>query len=257
MISKKDINIVVAKGRENLRPLLESLAGNGVPDEARLLYKSRNRVLILRYGDKDYCVKAFRCPSLPNSLIYTHLRDSKARRSFENSLRLIEMGFDAPAPGGYVEVRRNGRLRESYFVNDLVEGETIRDWEKRADAESLLDDFAAYMTRMHRAGVLHRDFSPGNFLVSRDEAGRRHFNVLDVNRMEFGVFGHDDLMRNFRAINLKPEETARLARKYAAAASLDAAETEREALGQLAAYQRSKVWHRFFKRLIGKQKKRK
>ncbi len=170
-------------------------------------------------------------------------------------MRLLSMGFDAPTPVGYVEVRKGLRLRESYYVNEIVDGHNMREWEKRADVEELLDDFAAYMLRLHRAGVMHRDFSPGNFLVTKDENGHRHFNIIDVNRMEFNIGDKNKFMRNFRAINLAPAETERLARKYAKVAEIDEETCVKEALARLAAYERSKRRHRMLKRLIGKQKR--
>ncbi len=248
------INIQVAEGYEELRQFLEKLVIEGLPADADVIYRSRNQVAVYEYNGRRVCIKAFRAPSFPNRYIYTHWRESKARRSYENSLRLRQMGFDAPQPLGYAEVVSRGALRQSYFVNEMLEGYTIRHWEELPEAEYLVRDFAAYMLRMHRAGVMHKDFSPGNFLVTVDDAGQRHFNILDVNRMEFDVHDADRLVRNFRCINLNPAETAHLAREYAAQSGADAAETERKAVAQLEAYERNKTVHRFLKRLIGKQK---
>lgn len=248
--------IQTAEASHELRPLLESLAAKGVDPKAELIYRSRNRVFLYEYKGMKLCIKAFRSPSFPNNYIYTTYRESKARRSMVNSLRLRELGFDVPTPVGYAEVRDGHRLLESYYVCLALDGHTMRDWRLRDDADELLDEFAAYMLRLHRAGVFHRDFSPGNIIVTRDGKGQRHFNLIDVNRMRFDVHDKKELMRNFRAITLDPEELTVLARKYARAAGLDPEKLVAEAQAELAAYERSKRVHRFFKRLIGRQKKK-
>ena len=38
---------------------------------------------------------------------------------------------------------------------------------------------------MHEKGILHKDFTPGNILYKKDDAGY-HFMLVDINRMSFG-----------------------------------------------------------------------
>jgi len=247
--------LVIAPRFEALRPFLKKLATDGVPADAVEIYRARNTVYSLSRHGLDLCIKAFHCPSFPNNLIYTHLRQSKARRSYLFSQRLIAMGFDAPLPVAYIENTVDGRLRTSYYVNIMLrDAHNVRHWEQRPDADSLVDDLAAYLARLHAAGVFHKDFTPGNILVTRDSDGRRHFNLIDVNRMQFGIHSHRKLMQNFRAINLDPAQTAALARAYAAHTARDSAQTVRHALRNLSGYNSSKARKKRLKTLLKSKK---
>ena len=45
--------------------------------------------------------------------------------------------------------------------------------------------FAEFTARLHEAGILHLDYSPGNILY--DKIGEEyHFSLVDINRMHFG-----------------------------------------------------------------------
>lgn len=235
--------------------MVREVASGALPADARIVYKGRNRVFAICRGGEWLCVKAFRKPSLLNSYVYTHLRESKAKRSFEFANRLLTMGICTPEPIAYAEVKRRGRLLESYYISRYVEAENMRQWEDKPDAEPLLRAFAAEMVKIHRCGVLHKDFSPGNVLYVGPADGSYRFMLIDLNRMEFGVNNRSKLMRNFRAINLEAEQTRRLARYYAEAAGLDVGQTVEEASRQLEAYLRSKRRHRALKKIFKKKRK--
>ena len=50
--------------------------------------------------------------------------------------------------------------------------------------EQLMEDFAKYTAKLHNAGVLHCDYSPGNILYKKEENGYV-FSLIDINRMKF------------------------------------------------------------------------
>ena len=103
-------------------------------------------------------------------------------------------------------------------------GQNIRHWETEVpDYKQMIRAFAAFTYGLHSKGVYHKDYSPGNILFTRDGAGKYHFYMVDINRMEFGVKDKRKLYRNFRCLNIdSEEETARVAREYASFAGLDA-----------------------------------
>src|SRR5258708_10058070 len=67
----------------------------------------------------------------------------------------------------------------SFMVTELVEGETLRDWLKRApDLERSLAvarQVLAALRAAHNAGIVHRDLNPANIMFRSDGYG----TVLD------------------------------------------------------------------------------
>lgn len=221
------VKIVLDPKYNHLRGVVESIAANGVGPDARLIYRARNSVYTINAGAMTLNVKDFRTPGFPNSYVYRRLRPSKARRSFVNAQRLLRMGFGTPAPVAYIEVSHAGRLTRSYYISEQVQASDFRLWIERGPAFTpVLQQLAAYMHRLHRAGVYHKDFSPGNVMYTLGPGGRASFYLIDLNRMRFGVHSHTTLMRNFSAIYIESrDETARLARMYAAVTGDDEART--------------------------------
>lgn len=233
-----------------LQPFINQLADNGVPDDATLIYKGRNCVYTVPRGGYVLNIKAFKVPRFPNSYVYGNIRKSKAQRSMLNAQRLLDMGFDTPAPVAYIEVRRGLRMCQTYYVSLQIEAENVRDWLTKPDHNMMLPALAAEMVRLHRAGVFHKDFSPGNVLYTVNN-GDYHFYLIDLNRMQFGVQSQRKLLRNFRAIYIESaDETAHLARLYADAAGLNLDQTERIARANLNDYHKNKKFLRKIKSIF-------
>ncbi len=245
---------ISAAGEQYLDTAME-IAVAGMPDDAEIIYKGRNRVFKLTRNGEELCVKAFRRPNFFNSYIYTNVRESKARRSFDNANTLLDNGIGTPEPKAWVECKSNGRLKESYYISKYIPTENMRQWEEKPDSDTLLREFAREMVKFHNAGIYHKDFSPGNALYTASGDGHYKFYFVDLNRMEFGVRKRKKLMRNFRAINLLEDETARLARIYAAEAGIDPEAAAREAIVNLNVYKASKARHRALKRIFKRSRK--
>ena len=230
---------------------------NGVGADARQIYRgARNTLYDTTANGHRVCVKLFRKAKFPNSYIYTTLRRSKARRSYEHAERLLSLGFLTPEPIAWSERRTGLKLNESYYICEYLDLPNIRGWGEMPDAEPLIAALGRYMVELHRAGVYHRDFSPGNILVERMADGGYRFYLVDINRMEFVVSNRKKQMSMFRSISLDETETRRLAGAYAKAAGLCQAEVETAALKSLHAYLATKRRHRILKRLLGKGKKK-
>ena len=229
------ITIHTTPGHPEIDSLCRRLAEEGVPPEAKLIYRARNSVYTLALSDgTEVNIKAFKVPRGLNPYIYSFIRKSKARRSFINSLRLMQHGLNAPEPLGYVEVRRGPRLAESYFVSRQIKADDMRHWEEKPDSAPILHALAEEMHKFHREGVWHKDFSPGNILYTVTPDGKYRFYYIDLNRMKFGVHDRARQMKMFRAVNIESEdETARLGRYYAEAAGLDPDVYSQEARRQL------------------------
>lgn len=240
---------------KNITDKCTAIFNHGVDNNAQQIYRGARNTLykVLSEVDKTLCVKHFRKAKFPNSYIYTTVRHSKARRSFEHAERLLQEGFLTPQPIAWSERRHGLKLLESYYICEYLDLPNIRDWGKMSDADALIDALGAYMVSLHRAGIFHRDFSPGNILVDRLPNGKYQFYLVDINRMNFGVTDRKKLMSMFRSISLEPEETQRLAHAYAKASGENPEIIANEALYSLNRYLATKRRHRFFKHLIGKK----
>lgn len=198
--------------------LADELAADGMPADAEIIYTGRNRVGRINRAGHSLIVKEFRKPNVVNRYVYTTLRRSKARRSLENACRLLDMGFLTPRPCLWLERRRGLCLGLSYYVSEELPGRDLRFLDRNPDTPRLLPALAAEMGRLHRAGVWHKDFSPGNILYTAgpaESAGAEfEFYYIDLNRMAFGVKSRHKLMSNFGGLATRPE-VEQIARLYA------------------------------------------
>ena len=207
--------IHISSRYEHMRPLIESIAKNGVPEDTEIIYQGRNTVYRMLTDNRPIIIKSFKLPGCINSYVYTTLRKSKAERSYLNSKKLQQLGFRPPAIIAYAEVRRGHKLLNSYYISEEIAGGNMRDWENNTDADQLLHGLAQEMFKLYRAQVWHKDFSPGNVIYTGSaESGYRYY-YIDVNRMKFNVSSRKKLMSMFRSMHDSFEETARLARYYA------------------------------------------
>ena len=229
----------------SLKPIVESITQNGAPDNAQVIFSKRNTVYTMNVGDETLNIKAFRLPNIINAFIYTTLRKSKAFRSYQNACKLIALGFLTPKPIGYGEERKGLKLCYSYYISQHVEAQNMRKWQEKPDCEPLLRAFAKEIARLHHAGVWHKDFSPGNIIYTGNPSDGYKFYYIDLNRMQFNIKSRNKLMSMFRAINLNPAETERLARYFAEEIGENPNDVAQEALRQLEGYfseQRRKKW---------------
>ena len=82
--------IHISSRYEHMRPLIESIAKNGVPEDTEIIYQGRNTVYRMLTDNRPIIIKSFNLPGCINSYVYTTLRKSKAERSYLNS---IDMSF--------------------------------------------------------------------------------------------------------------------------------------------------------------------
>ncbi len=97
-----------------------------------------------------------------------------------NVCRLFEFGI-------HVETDENGRKQEVHFLTmELLEGQSLSHRLKKAEpfapsqAVKLIEQIASALDAAHEAGVIHRDFKPGNvMLVRRGQNGELRPIVTD------------------------------------------------------------------------------
>jgi hypothetical protein len=154
-------------------------------------------------------------PNTINKYVYTNLRKSKARRSYEAALKLNELGINSPAPIAYIEEKVGVQLHHSYYICRHIEATNMRQVERDSDKDFILRSLAAEMVKIHRAKVCMLDFSPGNVLYTRGEDGALTFNHIDINRIKFGVTSRKKLFTMFERMFTQDDTLETLATEYA------------------------------------------
>lgn len=192
--------------------------------EGKTIYKVRNEIKVFEVGNMQLNVKRYGVPPLFNRVAYTWLRKSKAVRAFENAVRIIELGFETPAPVAFLESYTNGLLHYSYFVSlqcpytrlfkEFADGSPI------GDRTLVVEDLGRYVARLHQVGVYHKDLSIGNILFETDQTGS-HFSLVDLNRMEFCTIGFKKGCQNFNRLRGEELFFTIIARSYAQSRGFD------------------------------------
>ena len=185
-------------------------AGNA--DFGEIIYSARNTIYRNSVKDIDLTIKCFKTPSFFNRIVYTYFRESKAKRSYENAVKLTNLSVGTPTPIAYIEIYKSCLIEKSFYICSMLDAKDIRRWDKIKNNDTLLVHLGNFIANLHSKGVFHKDFSPGNILYDDNF----NFYLIDINRMTFDVSSRNILMQNFKCLHDSPEETARLAGKYAA-----------------------------------------
>ena len=216
--------------------------------DGEVIYQGRNTIKVFDTPQGRLNVKAFRIPGLLNRLIYTFVRSPKGQRAFDYPRVMAARGVATPSPLIYMEERKHGLIARSWLVtrqsplSRRMYEFGDKDMTDTADRE-IISAFARFAAKMHEAGLLHRDFSPGNILFDRLD-GQWRFEVVDVNRMTFrSRISVEEGCANFARLWGQPEMFRLLADEYAAARGADAA-----ACFSMIAAAREKFWRRFARR---------
>lgn len=190
-------------------------------DQGTLLVKgSRNTIKIFRLNDQLLNIKAFKKPNLLNSFVYRFIRDSKAKRSYNYALRLLNSGIGTPQPIAFAEFNNGIGLGKSFYVCEHIVTEyTYRDLVQNPDLENhetILRAFTVFCYQLHEAGVEFKDHSPGNTLIKINADNSYSFYLVDLNRMQFHTqMSFEQRMYNLRRLTPKKEMIAIMANEYA------------------------------------------
>ena len=223
-----------------LSSLCDHLKNGSIPYSCRTVYEGRNKVIACKTDSEEVNIKIFRKPGILKSIIYGWLRPTKARRSFNHSLRLLDAGIATPQPLAFIDVYSPlHTLGRSYYVSEQLvdEWKEIRYMEERPDYRAMVEALGKWVAGVHLKGVLVKDLSPGNILFRITPQGYE-FCMVDVNRMGFDC--RDRRRQLYRAGWLMNSEQSSVdfARHYAFAAGMDSAEAEQIVLDSYRRLQR-------------------
>ena len=190
------------------------------------IHKARNEIKIV----DGFVVKAFKVPHIINRFAYAYVRDSKAKKSYENALKIPKF---TPKPLGYIEFFKQGLLHESYFISekfayDFTIREPLED-KNFPDRESIFKQLAHFSYDLHQARILHKDYSPGNILIKKSTQGYI-FKIVDINRMKFVTLTRKQRLENFTKLFAKEDDLKTILYAYAKLANLPQEEAFQTAL---------------------------
>ena len=205
----------------HLKPLIENISTH-FSASSKVLYDKRNVIRVVNYEGTDYVVKAFKVPNLVNRFAYRYLRASKAKRSYDYSLKLgAEL---TPEPVAYIEDFEQFALAKSYYISTFFDYDhTIHEVlinKTLVNREAILRDFAEFTYELHQQEILHHDYSHGNILIKETPTDNQ-FKVIDINRMAFGELDLTTRLENFAKIKADDEDMAIIIGHYAELMSTD------------------------------------
>ena len=192
--------------------------------EANTITKKRNVIKLINFDNKKIVVKSFKIPNIVNKFAYRFIRDSKAKRSFYNAQKLIQLGINTPHPIAFVEfftpLLDNSFYICKYFdhdfeIRDVLKNQTFKNRDK------ILKQFTEFSYLLHEKGVYHVDYSPGNILVKQINENEYLFSIVDVNRMKFIKFNDSLRFKNLAKLSASEEDIKFISKIYAAISDMD------------------------------------
>ena len=190
-------------------------------DQGNLIVKgSRNTIKSNVLGDEVINIKYFKKPGAFKSVIYSFFRSTKAKRSYDYGLYLLDNNISTPFPIAYIEERKLfGLLGDSYYIcKQIAYDFTIRELIHEPlfpERELILEQFTEFSFKMHEANVNFLDHSPGNTLIVKKGEGKYDFYLIDLNRMQFENMSIAMRMDNFKKMWLSKKMVKVVAKAYA------------------------------------------
>ncbi|EPJ48532.1 MAG: hypothetical protein OFPI_29160 [Osedax symbiont Rs2] len=214
-----------------------------------ILQEGRNTIKKIQYNGTELVVKSFKKPNFINRIMYSFFRESKAKRSYQYSLKISKFVPEAIA---FIECHQSGLIANSYFICEYFDYDlTIRAPlidSSYPDREVIYKAFAKFTFELHQQGIYHRDYSPGNILIKRLN-GSYQFKIIDLNRMDFKVLSFSDRMRNFAMLWASDLDLDLIVQEYARLAGLQQSKCQQLAQSY---NHKNKRLKNFKKRLKGK-----
>ena len=193
-------------------------------EESITLFDKRNIIKVVEHQNEKYVIKSFKIPHLLNRVIYKFFRASKAQRSYENSMKLLNLNINTPKPIGYIEFDSLLLFNESYYISHFFD----YDFEIRAvfkdknftNRNTILKKFVEYTYDLHNKGVYHIDYSPGNILIKKVDQ-EYIFYIIDVNRMKFMEFDINLRMKSMAKLTSSEEDNSLIVEYYSSISNID------------------------------------
>jgi hypothetical protein len=120
-------------------------------------------------------------------------KPSKGRRHWNTASTMLQRGISTPAPIAFYERHRNSGIRDSYYICEFIPDTfssrhvcgAFRQGQKDfrgLDKDQWFDLLTSYICKMHNAGILHRDLSVGNLMLTQAKDGQITPYLIDIGR---------------------------------------------------------------------------
>ncbi len=206
-----------------IKDYIVSLPGRFANGEGTTIYKGRNELRLFEHNGYRLVVKSFRRPNIINRCVYGFLRKSKAKRSYDNALKLLSIGIGTPIPVGYLNIRAGLLFDQSYYIslesscshiyNDLF----FKDFDYR---EEVLRSIGLTTAILHEHGYAHKDYGRANILFEKTPEGI-NIELVDLNRMAIGPLDIKAGCKNFERLPATPQMHRWMAEEYARKRNFD------------------------------------
>ena len=213
----------------------EQLMTNGT-----LIHRGRNELRVTEVEGMRVCVKQYGVPNSWRRFVYRFMRAPKGLRAWRNTQILRTAGFDSPEELAYIQYNTLFGIDKSYYICLFQDGQTLYRWGDKPlpEIETDVKALAQQTARLHEAGLLLCDYTPGNILQTENG-----FAYVDTNRMRQGKVSVSRGLRNMAGLWLQPEAADLLARTYAEKRGGDG----EQAVKWMRRYRRV-FWRRFVRR---------
>lgn len=188
-----------------------------------VIYKGRNELRKYNVEGASIVVKSFKVPHFINKLAYSYFRKSKAQRSYEYGLKLLDLGIDTPDPIAFIEVEENGFIKYSYYIclcSDYVAFRDIHD-QRLEDKLDIVAGVGKFGAEIQKRGIIHKDFTQGNILFKKCGNGEILFSLIDINRLTFTDIRVDNGCKMFKGIWESEAAIRIMAKAYASSMGFD------------------------------------
>ena len=187
---------------------------------------NRNIVEQIKIKDCLFVLKKYRVPHFANRIIYTFFRKSKARRAYDNALKILRFGVSTPFPVAYIETKKKGLFHTGYFISEYMDYPTLAHYKdielSEEDNKKFKEDFLNFTIELHEKNILPLDYNTGNIFCYKDkESGRYKFALTDINRATFGNFSKYKPMLSFAQMGLSPKDLVNVMTEYSSRRKLD------------------------------------
>lgn len=162
--------------------------------ELAVLRDRRNRLWNIAHplDDLRQLTVKFNRPRGSKRLLYL-FKPSKGLRHWNTASRMLQKGISTPLPVAFYERHRISGVRDSYYICEFIPGafssrqvcNAFRQGQteyRGLDKHQWFDLLTGFICKMHNAGILHRDLSVGNLMLTQENDHKINPYLIDIGR---------------------------------------------------------------------------